>query len=275
MGRVEKKASRHEASRHQGEEPERIASSRVPVPSPAALPKWKRNLPNALTLARVGLAVVFFGVLGWFDWRGSPVQTGGVDWRLIGAAALFVAAAVTDALDGYLARKWGVVSLFGRVMDPFADKVLVIGAFVMLAGSAFQNESVWQPTVIMPGSSPVVRNAIVVYESLSHVAPWMVIVILARELLVTSLRSVFESKGVSFAATMSGKLKMILQCVCVPLVLLLPNVPFSWGRTEGSDWVPMVVRITVWATVIVTAWSGIPYVLRAMRESGKLQGGAA
>lgn len=204
-----------------------------------------------LTLARVGLALVFFGVLAAFDAASSPVARGDIDWLLIGAAGLFIVAAITDALDGFLARRWGVVSLFGRVIDPFADKLLVLGAFVMLAGPNFVDAA---------------------GRNLTAVAPWMAVAILARELLITSLRGVYESRGVSFAATTSGKLKMILQCVCVPLVLLLPSVPAAWGRDAAArDWTDLAALITVWATVIVSVWSGAPYILRAVRQRGQIR----
>jgi phosphatidylglycerophosphatase A len=108
----------------------------------------------------------------------------------------------------------------------------------------------------------------------SGVMPWMAIAILGRELLVTSIRAVVESKGVSFAAIPSGKWKMVLQSVCVPAVLVLLNVPLHAG--EWGDWPLKLIRVLVWATVVVTLWSGIPYVARgmaALREPGTETGG--
>lgn len=236
-----------------------IASPRVSQPE---IPNWKRNLPNALTMARVVLAAAFFLILARWRYDASVMLTGrGTDRWLLAAAAVFVIAAVTDALDGALARRWGVVSVFGRVMDPFADKVLVLGAFVMLAGPGFTSRQ-------FPN------------ETITCVAPWMVVVMLARELLVTSIRGAYESRGVSFAASPSGKWKMILQSVCIPLVLVLiatrdtrPDVGMD---THGDGWdgaVPgarMVIMLVVWITVVVTVWSGVPYITRALRERGKL-----
>lgn len=221
-------------------------------------------MPNALTIGRVVLAGVFIWMLAVWSYDASPLARGGKEdpWLLL-AAALFIGAAATDALDGHLARRWGVVSVFGRVMDPFADKVLVIGAFIMLSGPGFSSRQ-------YPG------------EPISCVEPWMAVVILARELLVTTIRGVYESRGVSFAATASGKWKMILQCVCVPLVLVLiatkdtrPDVDLDThgdgfdGATPGARY---VIMLAVWATVVVTAWSGVPYVLRAVRERARLGG---
>jgi CDP-diacylglycerol--glycerol-3-phosphate 3-phosphatidyltransferase len=224
-----------------------------------------RTLPNLLTAGRVVLAIVFFALLSWYRHR-APVAVAregsslsGADWLLLIAAAVFCIAALTDVLDGYLARKWGQVSVFGRIMDPFADKLLVVGAFVFLAGPGFTTDG-----------SPA--------EQISGVYPWMVAVILGRELLVTSIRAVFEGQGVSFGAEWSGKFKMILQSVCVPVVLVLiaianPATPLPHRRVEEPPpFAGLVIDITVWTTVIVTVWSGLPYVLRAfavMRQTGK------
>ncbi len=199
----------------------------------------RRSIPNLLTISRIVMAVAFFAILTPIRW--SPDDTG----VLIGAMVLFVVAALTDAADGYLARRWRVISQFGRVMDPFADKLLVIGAFVLLAAPGFEVEG----------------------RQISGVESWMILVILGRELLVTSIRGVLESQGISFPATWSGKWKMILQSVCVPVVLL------AMAITPGPDgtWVT-VATVLVWITVVVTAWSGAPYVLNARKA---LAGGDA
>jgi CDP-diacylglycerol---glycerol-3-phosphate 3-phosphatidyltransferase len=212
-------------------------------PLAADLSAWKRSLPNRLTLARVALAGVFFAVLS--SHRLQPgVSPADPDLRLLLAAVVFIVAAATDALDGFLARRWRVESVFGRIMDPFADKLLVLGGFVFLAGPAFTLETQRQG---------------------SGVDPWMVVVIIARELLITSLRAAVESRGVSFAATLSGKLKMILQSACIPAVLLLlalfPPIDAAGARTPAG----LAIAGLVWATVVVSAWSGVPYILRAAR----------
>jgi CDP-diacylglycerol--glycerol-3-phosphate 3-phosphatidyltransferase len=205
-----------------------------------------RHVPNLLTISRLVLAAAFFVVLTPWQYEKSPAAKGlGIDWWILTAAAIFIVAAVTDALDGALARRWGVVSVFGRVMDPFADKLLVIGAFVLLAGRGFM--------MSVPDSTPIPMSA---------VTPWMVIVILARELLVTSIRAVVESGGGSFAASVSGKLKMILQSVCVPVVLVLLSFPATVGP-DRVGWSLWVIRIVVWTTMAVTVWSGVPYIVRA------------
>ncbi len=197
-----------------------------------------RQIPNQLTLLRLVLAAVFFVVLNQYRYPVAPA------WLLLVAIAIFILAAVTDALDGYLARRWQVESTFGRIMDPFCDKVLVIGAFIYLAGPRF---------VITPGPEDVHVTMV------SGVYPWMVAIILARELLVTSVRGELESKGVEFAASLSGKLKMILQSVAIPVVLLI-----VWlDPRQHEPWLAWVRDVLVYATVFVTLISGLPYIQRA------------
>jgi len=216
---------------------------------PARAGGYRRTLPNILTMSRVVIAVAFFGVLTPWHYATSPARAGGhIDSWLLLAAGLFILAAATDALDGHLARKWNVVSVFGRVMDPFADKLLVIGGFVFLAGPGF-----W-----LTGTDG--RTTVV-----SHVTPWVVIIVLGRELLVTSIRAVVESGGGSFAASAAGKWKMILQAVCIPAVLVILSLPHPLQNAAGPDggWRDIAIRILVWGTTAVTAWSGVPYVVRA------------
>lgn len=175
-------------------------------------------------------------------WSGQRLlDDGGRNPTLMLAAALFILAALTDALDGFLARRWNVVSRFGRIMDPFADKVLVLGAFIVLASPAF--------------ASPLLPD-----RQMSGVDAWMVVLILGRELLVTSIRAVFEGEGIDFSAGLSGKIKMVLQAIAVPLILIVlaEGVPSPGSRRQ---W---IIDITVWSTIIITVISGIPYVSRAI-----------
>lgn len=201
-------------------------------------PKAKSKIPNALTLSRVFLAGAFFAVLSL---RGPGLPP---TWALWTSAALFVVAAITDALDGHLARKWGVISRFGRILDPFADKVLVLGAFVMLASPAFAT---------MTPEGPVMQTG---------VAPWMAIVILARELLVTSLRGLAESQGIDFSALKAGKWKMIVQSVAVPLILVVLATS-AGAPSDAARWTNGGIA---WGVTLITVWSAVPYVLKSMRS---------
>lgn len=203
--------------------PERDPETQPDMPQPATTKAtgWKARLPNALTLGRLVLTIWFIVILATAD-AASPSRR----WALW-ACILFIVAAFTDAADGYFARKWNAVSKFGRIADPLADKLLILGAFVMLAGRDLGD--------------------------ISGVAPWMTVVILFRELLVTTARSVFESSGVDFSAAWSGKIKMILQSIAVPLILI------DIARTAEPG--PIAIW-SAWAATIATAVSLFPYLTR-------------
>jgi len=189
----------------------------------------KLNLPNQITLGRLFIAIIFFALLAQFDIRAPH------PWLLDVCTALFIIAAATDWLDGYLARKHNQVTAVGRVLDPFVDKVLVCGAFVFLAGSAFRNDA---------------------GEQVTRLYPWMVVLILGRELLVTGLRGFSESRGVSFGAVGVGKAKMVLQSITVPVLM------FFIAHLDGTEFgasIAITKSLFVWATVVVTAFSMWPY----------------
>lgn len=207
----------------------------------------RQHIPNLLTMLRLALAAVFFTLLASYQFGANQA------WLLIPAMALFITAALTDTLDGILARRWEVESKFGRIMDPFCDKVLILGAFVLLAGPSFSYEDF----------RAVDGLAVVHIVQASGVYPWMVVVMLARELLVTGIRGEMEGTGHKFGANLWGKLKMILQSVGVPVVLLIAYLidiefQFARGLTLPRD-------ILVYATVLVTVLSGIPYATGAYR----------
>ena len=220
----------------------RFAPRRIPSPPMTPTPSTtlppatgiRASIPNALTVGRLFLTAAFIAALSAYR-ADDPI-----DWILPLSTALFVVAAVTDALDGYLARRWNAVSPFGRVMDPLADKVLVIGAFILLAGPGFHSISDGQ---------------------LTGVAPWMVVVILSREMLATSIRGVVESTGQPMPAVWSGKAKMILQAICVPAILAL--IWLVGG--EGGSWSRTAIRALVWLTLLVTIISGWRYLMTTIR----------
>ncbi|MEM8757424.1 MAG: CDP-diacylglycerol--glycerol-3-phosphate 3-phosphatidyltransferase [Planctomycetota bacterium] len=199
---------------------------------------WRLHTPNAIVGLRLALAVGVIVLLAGHD----PVRPTAMAW----AAALFAIAAVTDALDGFLARRWNAITRFGRVMDPFADKILVLGAFVLLAGPAF-----------VAGGTPT-----------AGFTGWMVVAILARELLITSLRGLIEASGADFSAQTAGKLKMIAQSVAVPAVLLNIGLdPFDDLLAAGDSTGRLVNDAIAWATTAITVLSGVPYLLAAARQS--------
>ncbi len=186
------------------------------------------NLPNQITAARLVLAVVMFGVIPW-----------GTGTAYLAATVLFVLAAGTDWLDGYLARKYNLVTTLGRILDPFADKLIVCGAFIYL--------------VAVPEMAQVPLG----------LRAWMVVVIVAREMLVTALRSFLEEGGTDFSARTSGKLKMVVQCVAVAL-----GLGYLWAQAyevawADGLWLPLVASI--WGAVALTVYSGLVYVRAAAR----------
>lgn len=201
----------------------------------------RRQLPNALTVLRLILAGGFFAALNAYRY---PDQN--AIWVYI-AIVLFILATFTDALDGHLARKWNVVSTFGRIMDPFCDKVLILGAFIYLAGPRFV-----VPQWVEAGEFFVMATG---------VYPWMAVVVLARELLVTGVRGVIEGGGVEFGSLLSGKIKMILQSIVIPIVLLLTVA----AKTGSTPWAMWTCHVLVYVTVIVTVWSGLPYIFGLRR----------
>lgn len=210
-----------------------------------------RQLPNQLTLLRLVLAGVFFLTLNQYRYPGEP----GVNGWLGAAIVLFTLAAITDILDGYLARKWHVESTFGRIMDPFCDKVLVLGAFIYLAGPRFAFAQTAQTGELI--------------TMVTGVYPWMVAAMLARELLVTGIRGELEGTGVQFGANIFGKLKMILQSVGVPVILAI-----VWIDPLEPKWESLGIArdVLVYTIVVVTLLSGLPYLRGAapmMRGNGK------
>ena len=167
------------------------------------------NLPNKLTILRIIAIPVFIVVLL-------------MGHRYI-ATVIFIAAALTDMLDGHSARKYNMVTNFGKLMDPLADKLLVMSALLLLV-------------------------------QLGNVAGWMAVVILAREFAVTGLRQVAASEGIVIAAGVTGKVKTILQMIAIPL-LLLDNWP---GCYIGMP----LDQICLWAAVIMTIISGTEYIVK-------------
>ena len=181
------------------------------------------NLPNQITASRLVIAVALFFCLH-------------VDYYAV-SLILFLLAALTDWVDGYLARQMGQITQLGRILDPFADKFVICGTFIFLSA--------------VPSS---------------RIAPWMAVVLVGREMLVTALRSFLEQKGKDFSANIPGKLKMVFQCLAAVASLILVWMTQSgyMGLTLAS-WLPHLVTITVWLAVLSTLYSGGVYILAAAR----------
>ena len=199
------------------------------------------NTPNKLTLFRI-LCIPFFIVFAVYDF--FAFDGAYADWlsRSL-AAVIFLAAAITDFLDGHLARKHNLVTDFGKFMDPLADKFLVLGAMFSLCVSryAFRYNDLFVYDFCIPA------------DVLRLLFFWGAVVVLFRELAVTSMRLVVAKSGVVVAADLLGKIKTNTQIVCVCVVLLEPVVlPFCRGWLTFASIVVMV---------IFTIWSGLHYIL--------------
>ncbi len=183
------------------------------------------NVPNKISAARLALSVAFFILLPLkLYWAGLVV---------------FVIAAGTDWVDGWYARKYDMVTKLGRVLDPFCDKILICGAYILLAVEMEADFS-WY----------------------GKIAGWMAVVVVGRELLVTVLRSMIEGAGGDFSAKMAGKLKMGFQCVAVGACLVGLAVLSPEGRSLPM-WLEITIVGSVWLSVISTVHSGLLYMKAA------------
>ena len=190
------------------------------------------NIPNQITVARLILAIIFFVVLSQYQHGLSPT------WKLDLANLLFIVAAGTDFIDGYLARKWGQVTPLGRVLDPMVDKVLICGCFILVLDNGFENAAGYNMT---------------------ETKAWMVLIIVGRELLITGLRGFNEAQGVAFGAGLHGKIKMWLQCIAAPVILVL----IAHENLMSASSAATIKKTLMWATVIVTALSMGQYLARS------------
>jgi CDP-diacylglycerol--glycerol-3-phosphate 3-phosphatidyltransferase len=193
------------------------------------------NLPNQLTAARLVLAVVLFGFISVGSW--------------LLCLLVFALAVVTDALDGYLARRQGLTSTLGRNLDPLVDKVLICGAYIFLIPWANR------PDGVSVGATGLAWQG--------WLQPWMVTLIVARELIITSLRSFLENQGVSFGADWLGKVKMVLQCAAL-ISIFISLYAFSLDLPiSGKQFFAVAGTALIWAMLTATALSGLQYLWRA------------
>jgi CDP-diacylglycerol---glycerol-3-phosphate 3-phosphatidyltransferase len=207
----------------------------------------RRQIPNAITVARLVLSVVLFVLLSIV--RPSPADASPM---LLVAFVLYLVTSITDVVDGHLARKWNVISGFGRVVDPFVDKILVLGCFILFCGTNF-----------VEADRASFRTGVM---------PWMVIVLLARELLVTLLRSMIESGGKQFPADWSGKIKMLCQCLAIGWVIGQMALE-PWLHKLSLNTLNLYIRdALIWATIVVTVLSAVTYCRRSVQlltDSGR------
>ncbi len=191
------------------------------------------NLPNMLTMGRILVIPLFV----WFTYDADPLYSA---W----AGIIFTLASITDVIDGYLARRWNLITVVGKLLDPLADKLLVTAAFVMM---------VW----------------------LGRLEAWLVIVILAREFIVTGLRTIAVNEGIVIAAGQEGKWKTSFQvvgiiCLCVHYVH-----PTWFGFTTVDVDYNLVGRALIYVATLLSVWSMLVYFRDFLLTLSKRGGAAA
>ena len=172
--------------------------------------------PNVLTLCRIATVPLIVGLLQFTGPLASAT-----------AAAVFLIAALTDFLDGYIARSYGSGTNLGKFLDPLADKLIVMAVLVMLTG--------------MPRSP--------------HVPAWMVVVLVSRELVITGLRGIAAAEGKIIAADELGKYKMALQCIAIMGLL----IHYTYFHVEFFA----AGMFMLWIAMVVSVWSAVDYIVAA------------
>ncbi len=202
----------------------------------------KMNLPNKLSVLRLIMVPIFMVVMllpAFCDFN----ETANIVLNVVGVL-LFIAASFTDMLDGKIARKYNLITDFGKFLDPLADKFMVIGAMLCI----------------------FYVNSVVGNKNLATLYIFALIVVVFRELAVTSIRLVASSSGgVVIAANMLGKLKTVTQIVAVCAAIIEPVI-YSVAQVEG--WVrafPPITFVTTVAMIYLTIHSGINYIVGAWK----------
>lgn len=182
------------------------------------------NLANKITLARIFIVpIIAFLLLVRIDLGMLHIGEYSISYNQIAALLLFIIAASTDGLDGYIARKNKIVTNLGKLLDPLADKLLVAAVLISLV-------------------------------EMGKLAAWVAIVIISREWAVTGLRQVALLEGTVLAASKWGKWKTAIQIAMI-IVILLNNFPFNFIGVR-------IDLVVVWAAVLITAYSGIDYFVK-------------
>lgn len=198
----------------------------APAPSKTSL---LTHLPNAITVSRILLIPVF--VLFFLE----PTP-----YRSIAAASVFGLAALTDAVDGYVARRWGQVTRLGKLLDPIADKLLVLTALFLLV-------------------------------DFDRVEAWVAIVLAGRELAVTGLRGVAAREGIILEAEATGKAKMATQVIAILFLILDEAVP---GSLNFHQWGTAILFVSLALSLISAAQYSRQFVLHVLPRGGAGVGGS-
>jgi CDP-diacylglycerol--glycerol-3-phosphate 3-phosphatidyltransferase len=209
-----------------------LAAARYAAPTPAAV-----NLPNSITLTRIAsVPLLIWALSPHFPQHGFPGE------QEIFASALFILASITDGLDGYLARRRGQITTLGMLLDPLADKLMVTTAFILLVA--------YNPRVMHP---------------------WIAVLVIGREFLVSGLRSIASSEGFTIEASELGKLKTVIQIVAVVAAILNHRWDYWY-----FGWYPLGVHLiavtaTYWMT-IVSIISAVDYFVGFWKKIDRASG---
>ena len=207
-----KQKRRDDRTRRKADKKARKASRR-----PSVLLQEFWNLPNMLTLMRIFLIPVFV----WLTYDGDPMYS-------VLAALVFTFAAITDVVDGFLARRWNMITVVGKLMDPLADKLIVMAALVMMT-------------------------------RLGRVPAWVVIVLLSRELIVSGLRQIAASEGLVIAAGQEGKWKTSLQLVGIISLLVHYRHVINFLVWQGEVDFNTVGKVLIYLSTAFSVWSAANY----------------
>jgi CDP-diacylglycerol---glycerol-3-phosphate 3-phosphatidyltransferase len=184
------------------------------------------NLPNSITVSRIAAIPVLIWMFSpWFPANPAHAGLGGGRQELL-ASGLFILAMITDGLDGYLARRRKQITTLGMLLDPLADKLMIAAAYILLVA--------YTPGVVKP---------------------WIAVVIIGREFLVSGLRSIATSEGFTIEASEIGKLKTVIQIVSVVAAILAHR----WNYWNWGGFIVAVHMIAVWAI----AWMTIVSIISA------------
>jgi len=213
MDRATKRRLKQEAKARKKEERLRKKANR----KPSVLLKELWNLPNMLTMGRILVIPLFV----WFTYDADPFYS-------LLAAALFALASITDVVDGFLARRWNMITVTGKLLDPLADKLIVMAAMVMMA-------------------------------RLGRIPAWVVIVLLGRELIVQGLRQIAATEGLVIAAGQEGKWKTSLQLVGIIALCIHYTHPLDLLFTRFDVDYNAVGQVLIYASAVFSVWSAGGY----------------
>jgi CDP-diacylglycerol--glycerol-3-phosphate 3-phosphatidyltransferase len=202
------------------------------------------NLPNSITMSRIVMIPLLLWILSpHFPWQAAGAQE-------ITASVLFVLASITDGLDGYLARRRGQITTMGMLLDPLADKIMVTGALIALVA--------YNPQVVKV---------------------WIAVVIIAREFLISGLRSIASSEGFTIQASDLGKLKTVVQIVSVTSAILAHRwdqwqfgvlvIPVKWYAVAAIYFTVLVSTISA-VDYFIGFWKQIDHASKSRRKASIL-----